>query len=354
MKKIVALIICLMSLFVLVSCDGGDDLPDGMQLVFGGDDVGYYFFAPEEWLTSNVGDIKAAYISRVNTTSVSFTEVKFETDGNRAEYFFDKYFDEHLSELQKMEEFTLKENGKAATFGMGEYAATKAKQYIYTYKYLGYEFSFMQILVQKDERFFIFTYSAQNTAEEGVTPNYEKYLEKAQSVIENFRFTGTSTPTEETTEYERDADGYILISDNKLSGFDFYVPDSFKPDYSSAVVSASHSDGSNVNITKATYTGLKAQDYWKKRQEDLSRFFDEIIVIQEEVDTELGNSDSMLYGNWDWAFEYTYVHEGEKYHVYQIISINGSDGYVFTYTALEENYLTHFNEILKVIEKVHF
>ena len=76
--------------------------------------------------------------------------------------------------------------------------------------------------------------------------------------------------------------------------------------------------------------------------------------MQENVDTELGNSDSLIFGNWDWAYEYTYVHEGRVHHVYQILALNGSKGFVFTYTALEENYAAHFPEILKVIEKVRF
>ena len=354
MKKLILLLICILSITALAACDGKDDTPEGMQLVYGGEDAGYYFYAPEEWLISNVGDIKAAYISRVNTTSVSFSEVEFETDGDRRDYFFNKYFDEHLPQLQKMPKFTLKENGKTTVFGTGEYGATNAKQYIYTYEHLDFEFSFMQILVEKDGRFFIFTYSALNTAENGAKSNYEKYLEMAQSVIENFRFVSGGTPSTDTATYERDADGYILISDKKLSGFDLYVPDTFVPSYSSAIVSASHSDGSSINLTKATSTGLSADKYWEVREAELSEFFSDVRVIQKEIDTELGNSDSVLFGNWDWAYEYTYVHEGNTYHVYQILAINGQDGYVFTYTALEENYTTHFDEILKVIEKVHF
>jgi len=364
MKKILLILICFISVFAFASCDNENDTPEGMQLVYGSDADGYYFYVPEEWLVSNVGDIKAAYISRVNTSSVSFTEVKLNTDANKADYFFGSYFNEHLPELQKMPGFNLKVNGTPTTFGNGEYAATKAQQYIYTYKhqdydlskqeYLEYEFSFMQILVQKNDRFFIFTYSAQNTAEDDATPNYEKYLDKVKAIIEAFRFVGDGTPKDDTAEYVRDADGYILISDKKLSGFELYVPDSFKPSYSSAIVSATHADGSNINLSEASYTGIEANKYWEKREKDLSTFFTEVTVIQKEVDTELGNSDSLLYGNWDWIFEYTYVHSGEKYHVYQVVSIDGFNGYVFTYTAPEEHYNTHLDEILKVIEKVRF
>ena len=79
MKKSITLISLITILFALVfslaGCSGSDTR-DGMQLVAGGESLGYYFYAPEEWTPSSVGEIKAAYISRVDPTSVSFAEVK--------------------------------------------------------------------------------------------------------------------------------------------------------------------------------------------------------------------------------------------------------------------------------------
>lgn len=355
MKKIFALIFLILSLSVFASCDGNDgDVPSGMQLVYGSNEDGYFFYSPEGWLISNVGDIKATYISRVNTTSVSFTEVKFDTEGDRSEYFFNQYFDKSLTELQKMKGFLLKERQKPISLGLNEYAAERAKQYIYSYEYDGFTFTFMQILAENNGHFYILTYSAQSSGEEGETSRYDKHLEELQTIIENFRFTDGGEKSDGTTQYERDSDGYILVSDKKISGFDLYVPDSFKPNYSSAIVSVTHSDGSSINLTEATPSGITADKYWELRKVELEKFFGEVTEIQKDVDTELGNSDSTLYGNWDWAYEYTFVHDGEKHHVYQILAIDGSDGYVFTYTALEDNYYLHFDEVLKVIEKVNF
>ena len=72
MKKLgfVAIAIAILTLFA--SCGGGDDLPEGMQLVRGGDDVGYYFYAPEEWTVANNGEISAAYASKIDISSVTF------------------------------------------------------------------------------------------------------------------------------------------------------------------------------------------------------------------------------------------------------------------------------------------
>ena len=353
MKKLLVSIILILSIFALVSCDGGADIPDGMQLVAGGEGEGYYFFAPEEWIISNVGNIKAAYISRVNLTSVSFAEVKLQDEKNNAEYFFGEYFNATLPELQSKEGFTLLKNGENASFGIGEYAADSAKRYVFSYKHGDFDFTFMQIIMQEGDRFFIFTYSAQSSGEEGVTPNYEKYLEKAQAVIENFRFT-TKTGVSEAPEYTVDEDGYKLISDKRLSGFDLFVPRDFECDFSSAIVSATHPDGSSVNLTEATATGISATKYWETRKAELEKVFSEVTEIKRDEKTKLGNNSSSLYGDWAYAYEYTFLHEGEYYHVYQILAINGSNGYVFTYTAKEASYLAHFDEVLKIIEKVKF
>ncbi len=368
MKKLLILLITLISILSLASCAGGEDVPQGMQLVAGSDSLGYYFYAPEEWLISNVGDIKSAYISRVNTTSVSFTEVMLDSDKRNDDYFFNHYFSENQDELEKMKNFTVKEEAKSIIFGAKDFEADKAVYYTYTYEYpsfkyetgndeptaVYYEFQFMQLLASHEGRYYMLTYSAQNTAEEGVTPNFEKYLEKAKTVIENFRFTTKSGDETNEVEYERDSDGYLLISDKGLSGFNFYVPEDFKCDYSSAIVSATHEDGSNMSITEATATGVYANQYWQMRKQDLSVFVTDIKEIQVDVETRLGNNSSKLYGDWAYAYEYSYKYNGNDYHVYQIIAINGSSGYVFTYTAKEENYLTHLEAVFKTIEKVDF
>ena len=172
MKKLLVIILLIATSLSLVACDGGGtDVPDGMQLAAGGAGDGYYFFVPEEWLISNVGGIKSAYISRVNTTSVSFAEVKLDERENREEYFFGEYFNDSLTEFPTEPEMLA--SGEAATFGSGDFAADRAQKYVYNYthkeavftndkdapvEYREVKFCFMQILIREGERFFIFTY----------------------------------------------------------------------------------------------------------------------------------------------------------------------------------------------------
>ena len=352
----IAVIIC--SLLALSSCSNESDIPDGMQLVYGSDSTGYRFYAPEEWTVSNLDGIKSAYVSKLDITSISFAEVDPLPSNigiDESEYFFGAYFNDSLSEFPEAMKLNVTVNGEQTVFGKEGEKADKAVKYVYSYEYSEHKFGFMQILMNKGERFFIFTYTALlEEKSEGVT-YYDHYLEeKVLSVIDNFRFTPPTADKSEPIEYEKDADGYSLISNPALAGFSLYVPEGFECDYSSATVSATHADGSNLNMSEATMTGnnMTVSDYWKIRKAELSAIVGEVTEINVNEPTTVGNS------KYAFSFEYTFVYNGEVYHVYQVLAVEGvflfQNGYVFTYTAKEANYNTHFESIKTVLEKVDF
>lgn len=356
MKKLICAIIAVISILGLTSCSS-DGAPEGMQLVAGGEELGYYFYAPEEWTVSNLGSVKAAFVSNLDTTSVSFTELdpadfsKSDVNVSDESYFFDGFFNDTKSEFPADTEFLL--NGEPCSFGSGEEKAQKAAKYTYNYSYEGHKFGFMQILVSHNGHFYVFTYSAMLEKKSDDKTRYDYYLEKLQEIIESFRFVQKSGSEEKTPEYKRDADGYILVSEKKLSGFELYLPDAYKVDYASAIVSATRDDGTNISLTKATKTGLTAEAYWTQRKEELSKIVGEITVIAENTSTKLGNN-----SQWAFAYEYTYEYGGETYHVYQINAVDGpmlfAKGYCFTFTAKEENFEKHSEQLQKIIEKVKF
>lgn len=371
MKKLCAMILLLAmaaaSLILFSSCTGSSDTPEGMQLVFGSDADGYYFYAPEEWTVSNIGEIKSAYASRVDSTSVSFAEVFPEADvagADKDEYFFNSYFSDSLEEFPETMKPTVTLNGEATVFGKDSEAADKAVKYTYNYKYSDNTFGFMQILIKEKSRYFVFTFCALLEQRTDGKTYYDYYLEKLQKVIEEFRFVET-TAEKEKTEYQKDADGFILISEKKLAGFKLYVPETFIPDYSSAIVSATHSDGSNVNITEATGTGEQPSEYIMRRFTEIEKVTGIKISCDSATYGENGEITALThemvqFGNAKagYAYEYKYTYNGSMYHVYQVLVIDGFgifyDGYVFTYTAKEANYTLHTDEINSIIQKVEF
>lgn len=388
MKKIGALISLIATLaicvFSLASCGGSSDIPDEMQLVAGGGSLGYYFYAPEEWTVSNVGEIKSAYASRVDTSSVSFAEidpVDFLPDGAEAEsYFFNSYFKKSLEEFPN-EPKVANTDGENIIFGKEGEAADKAKKYTFTYEYYDYnaketfKFGFMQILIKKGTSYYIFTYSASMEKKEGETTYYDYYLgngdneSKVMKIINEFRFVEKKDSVTED-EPKRDKDGYMLISDSELCGFKMYVPEGFKKDYASAIVSATHSDGSNINMTEATGTNENVNTYVLRRLGELESIVSDIkydLMYEENGEpmydpngNQVVKYTTITFGNAKAAnaYEYTFTYNGESYHVYQVIIIDGwalsYKGYVFTYTAKEANYSLHYDDVMKIIEKVDF
>ena len=392
MKKIGALILILATITLIgasfTGCSNKSHIPEDMQVVAGSDALGYYFYAPKEWTISNVGEIKSAYASRVDTTSVSIVKVdpkNFLPDGKDADtYFFGSYFADSTADFKGGISIS-NPDGEFVTFGKEGETADKAKRYAYTYDYFDQtagqtvKFGFMQYLLKHDGEYYIFTYAASMEKKSGSEISYyDYYLDrddkegKLSKVINNFRFVDKKGDIEEK-EYKKDSDGYILASDPALAGFNLYVPESFKVDYSSAIVSATHSDGTNVNMSLTAGTNENVNAYMHRRLSELKSFAENITyeVMMDKngnVIVEENNSERpvLKYTKLDefggainaYAYEYTYEIGGVKYYVYQIISIEGwlldYKGYVFTYTAKYENHSFHSDELAKIVEKVKF
>ncbi len=378
MKKFALLSIVLVLLIALTGCGDEDEIPEGMQLVKGGESEGYYFYAPEEWTVSNLGDVAATYASNVNTTSVTFAEIDPASFGDKPgemsaeEYFLRQYFSDNKHLYP--EDTVYGTEGEERLLGSGEERADKAVVYTYSYKYNKVSYGFMQYFAVHDGRYYILTYSAINEVIEGFEESrYDTYLEKFTAIVENFRF--VDKKDSEPVVGGENPEEYRLVSDKKLCGFELYAPYEFKLDYSSAIVSLSTEDGSSISLTEATSTGTSVAEYMLIRQRELEQIVSDFkwITPLKEVDTvdggkvkapegvpvKLGNLPKRESAyNYALAFEYTYTFNGESYHVYQIAASDymlfSGEGYVFTYTAKEENYTLHLPVVMEIINRIVF
>ncbi len=350
MKKIYALLILIITVTALAACKSSD-APDGMQTVMGGDNIGYYFYAPEEWTVANLGEIATTYASSVDKTSATYIETE-PPIGTVQEYFT-----ESLKEFPNAPSIIV--YGETTTFGNSD----EAIEYVYDYIYDGKTYRTKQIFVSFEGRFGIFTFTAvriDGSEEESVsdTDKYEFYKEKLQLIIDNFKFVSkTDSGNTDSHEYEKDADGYNLVSDAKISKFSLYLPESFKVNFSSGMVSASLEDGSNITMSRAVNTsyGETVGDYFEDRIKELEKIVSNFKAIEfSDEDGEIKTiKEDAVFGNAIRAasMEYTFVYNNEAYHVYQVCAITNSNAFVFTYTAKEDNYQKHLEIINKVCEK---
>ena len=114
MKKIAFVALLFSAIFSLISCNQNDGAPDGMQLVRGGGEFGYNFYAPEEWTVANNGEISAAYASKIDVSSVTLTPAKAPLSDR------DSYFESSLADFTY--EITNTPTLSACDFGNAESA----------------------------------------------------------------------------------------------------------------------------------------------------------------------------------------------------------------------------------------
>ena len=341
MKKITAAALTIITLLLaLCGCSQGSDAPDGMQLVRGSDAIGYYFYSPIGWIVASQGNVASSYVSTVDSTSVTLVEAKM-PEGTVKEYFeaakADFTFDIEVKN----------EGGEPIATKLGN--AEEALQYTYDYEYSGFKFRTIQIFAKFEGRFYIFTFTAQLTERTEGESYYDFHFAKSfQSIVENVKFV-TKSGTEPAPEYT-EVDGYLLVSDKKLCGFDMYVPKDYKVDFSDGIVSVTRADGANITVSKSTATGVTIKDYWANRKNELE------VIVGTVTEIEVNKSEGVTLGNLATAasYEYTYELGGVKYHVYQVFAVDTFEGYAFTFTAPESVYAERIGEALDVAARLEF
>ncbi len=361
-KFLVFLLVILTASFVFSSCTNEEiDVPSGLQILKISKSDGYQLFGPEGWIVANDGDIAASYVSNINNTSITFAKVAPPTVSIKE--YFDSEKDKFPYEITVVEE-------KDTKFGNAE----SAYSYVYTFEYEEREFAALQIFVKNAGDLYIFTYTSYGDPE-NESSEYQNYLEVVRLAIDSFKFTEKSAEEEEKPQYEEDSDGYVLVSDKELSGFELYLPKEAEVIMSSAQVTAKLSDKANITLTKSSSTGVSIVDYLKTRKSELEGLFGDVTdkKIAFETEPKLSEENADMFDAFGVApvgeaeikfgnlpknrlviYEYTYSYHGESYHVYQILGVNSFAGYVLTYTAVESEYSEHLDTIEKILEKVKF
>ena len=343
MKKLSTLIaLAILCLAMLASCSGKNgDIPEGLQLVKESAADGYVMYGPEGWTVSNRAGISACYVSPVNNTSISLAVTDI-PEGDLGEYFIRSF--DALPYTP-----TVVKNGERCNFGN----AKEAYKFVYTYTVGEYRLACMQVLIKNSDRLYIFTYSSYGDIEDE-TSDYRTYLEQVQLAMDNFKLT---TP-DGTPESGSDSTEMVLVTDKRVTGYELYLPACYELIDNSALTSARISDLASITVSKATGTGVSIGQYWENRREQLSAYVTDITEISVNNTNTDGDGVAVVFGDLDPAkvasYEYTYMFDGTLYHVYQVMGVDSWNGYVFTYTATEDEYALHLDQISAILSAVRF
>ena len=348
MKRIICLslilILVLGVLFSLSSCMATPNAPEGMQLVRGSDALGYYFYAPEGWVVANQGEISAAYASKIDTTSVTFVKAE------APKVTIEEYVAAELAKLPEGFNVVEPTEIKECDFGKEDYRADSAYKAIYSYTYGEYAMRCMQIYMTKGEDFYIFTFTASTAKRTEEETYYDAHLVYVDTMINEFKFVEKSGTVEAgKTEYEK-VDGYYLVSDKSLCYFNFYMPEGYTVDMSTAIVSVSKGEGVYVSVSEATYGGVDDDGYWKHRFDELGLIAKDVKATGSKFTVEVKGDNNRAVG-----LEYSYTLFGKEYKVYQaLIVVNNWRGFVFTYTAEADKYEANKAEALDMLSRLEF
>jgi len=377
MKKIILLLLtAIICAFALVSCNE-ESAPEGLQVVAISEEDGFKFYGPDGWTVVNdffnpEYRVYATKLTGRSKTSLTFVEAPMPDEE------LNQYFKDSIATFPESFKVTVKKEVTKTTFGN----ASEAYNCVYTYKYTEYDYTVakyvekdmtcMQYFIKHGGRFYIFTYTAYGTPDDEAA-DYQKYLSLVNDCVKNFLFTERGDAPA-APKYEKDEDGYNLVSDKTLCGYDLYLPDSYQVVGTNGDVEAKISDGAALSITRASDAGVNIVTYMSMRRHELSGIVTDITDIKVSVTTEYDkNSEIFSEENWEItvmptvdtnikfgnlsniaAYEYTYVYNGVTYHVYQVLGVDMFSGFVFTYTATEQEYSKHLDEIKTILEKVDF
>ena len=144
--------------------------------------------------------------------------------------------------------------------------------------------------------------------------------------------------------------GYREISDEGLN-YHFYVPDDWTPDVSTGMTSAYFSgrDPSNVSVTafELDDTSINSVEaYWELNEADLKLILPDLEYV-DESDCKLDGVDGRQY-------VYTASMSDTEYKFMQVVAIKSNEVYIFTYTATAENYDSHIEDVISMVDYFKF
>lgn len=172
--SIISIIICLSMIAVIFSgCANSDNfVPAGMKLI-SDDIVEYKLYIPESWTADMSTGVASAYYSSSDRSNISMTAYEIDASSTDLSGFWKLYEKDFADTFADLEYEVNAEN----TLVNGN----AAQKYVYKATVSGNTYKFMQTLILKQSRVYLFTYTA-------LESNYDSHIEEVNRILENISF----------------------------------------------------------------------------------------------------------------------------------------------------------------------
>ena len=339
MKK--RILLCLLAALMMLgtilsaaSCSAKEDtlIPEGMQsaTAYG---ATYRLYVPTTWSLKILPGISGAYYNVSEQSAVSVAEYPIDQSGtdmpsppegdkSLTDYFFERNL---LAQIKLMAtgEVHLYEEDCIATL-LGD---ANARQYHASATVAGEVTHFLHVIADKDNKFYVFSFTATEQL-------YEHCMNDVKKMLEHFCYGIAYTPQDAMKTFPTDAnipDGMQIASGNTAQYF-FYVPAGWSVNQTSSVDAATAPDGSFVSVVPYMPSSeISVKEYFEKSEEMMTATSGGHYTRISEKEITIGGGKALQY-------EYEYTVGGVTYRYLQVVVGYKSMIYNLTYTSLPPNF----------------
>ncbi len=346
-NRITALLLCMLMLLSLVACGNneGEEVPRGYKIAnCEGDD--FRLYVPTSWNLNTAYGVAGAYYNFNKRSTVS--AVKYPIDDamnaamgentDRLGWFYENRLLPPLaaSELGG----TLKTEAEPSPATMG---TLNAKKFFVSAIVDGATNRFLYVVAESQGAFYVLTYTAESDV-------YDMLLPEVDTMIQMFALAAPYQNLEPIKKIDEDAEAPegMQLASNKDVAYLFYAPAGWKIDQMQGIFTAVAPDRSSVSVTPyMPDTAISVKEYAEKIGRDFSAIGGVTYTKIAESEGTLGEKPAII-------LEYTLQMEGKTYRYKQIMAAYRGMIYSLTYTAYEENYQAHLEEVDAVLAAFFF
>ena len=334
-KRFLAILLCVIFVLpVAVSCDSDDGTPEGMQsTTLNGEP--FVFYVPETWTDNRDSGISSAYYSL--SKGIMATAKHFPCDKETVDAGIEAYvanIKAQNAEMLKDQKYTVKQEGEDRLSG------SLAQKYVYTYDHDEDNLTVSQY----------YTFHAGNIVVLSlyvISDYYDEAINDFTKIKNNFILC------------EKKVSDKVEIAENgmkKASSDDMqylcYVPKTWNTNLEDNITYAYFPESGNPNVTVTCYSpdeNYNVQQFYELLEHNYKKQGYEIVGEKKEI---------TVAGRKSVSFEYV-IKQGKgefetRYKLKQVVIGYNDLMYSITYTALEERFDAHLDDVELIIKNFKF
>lgn len=331
MKKIIAFALILIFCLTLVSCSD-TDAPDGMYLVSGAHEP-FKLYVPQAWKDNTSSGISGAYYSLADKITVSARYYTPDDDGMD--------LDEYVQDCESRYAASIKDfmsEGISDSVLDGE----NARELVFTFEDGDVDFKCRQIITEYNGDFILLSFYCPSNRYEELNPDQFDAIADVFKLCEKKENVGDEVTDKKTP------DGMKIASSDEIE-YVMYVPSSWVCDSTSGVSEAYVSESGRPNVTVTSYsydTEMTPKSYFEACEKEYKDILDDYELV-DSSEREVGDRAAISY-------VYTASVQGVRVKIMQTVYNYNGMMYSFTYTALEERFDAHLDDVCDMLDAFRF